>query len=183
MQERTYDAAIVIFGAAVRPDGRASNTLRRRVEAAASCGRRFRHPLFVPTGAVGRHGGSEASVMGAILRELGFAEDQLLLEETGTDTLSSVRAVRRLLRGQVPGVPMLEGPVLGIPVLVATSAYHLPRCLTLMRLAGVPARACPPPVAPAAARHSRRWYWRLREVPALPWDAALTLGLRLGGRL
>ncbi|MBN8900747.1 MAG: YdcF family protein, partial [Rhodospirillales bacterium] len=162
-----HDVAIVIFGAAVRPDGRASNTLRRRVEAAAACGRRFRHPLFVPTGAVGRHGGSEASVMGGILRELGFAEDQLLLEETATDTLSSVRAVRRLLRRRSDRVP----------VLVATSAYHLPRCLMLMRLAGMPARACPPPEAPAAGRAARRWYWRLREVPALPYDAALTLGL------
>lgn len=167
------DAAIVIFGAAVRPDGRASNTLRRRVEAAAAFGRRFTNPLFIPTGGVGRYGASEASVMGGLLRDLDVAEAQLLLEETGTDTLSSVRAVRRLLRLRA----------IAAPVYAATSAYHLPRCVLLLRLAGLPAHACPPPPAPAAASHRLRWYWRLRELPALPYDAALTLGLRLCGRL
>jgi uncharacterized SAM-binding protein YcdF (DUF218 family) len=167
------DAVIVIFGAAVRPDGRASNTLRRRVDAAARCSRRFRRPLFIPTGAVGRFGGSEASVMGGLLRDFGVQESQLLLEETGTDTLSSVRAVRKLLRTY--GI--------AAPVYACTSAYHLPRCLVLLQLAGIKARACPPPELPAAGSQRQRWYWRLREVPALPYDAALVLGLRLSGRL
>jgi hypothetical protein len=35
------DAIIVIFGAAVRPDGKPSQTLRHRVEAAARFGKRF----------------------------------------------------------------------------------------------------------------------------------------------
>jgi uncharacterized SAM-binding protein YcdF (DUF218 family) len=170
--QRAPDAVIVIFGAAVRPDGRASNTLRRRVDAAARFGRRFRAPLFVPTGAVGRHGGSEASVMGGLLRDFGARESQLLLEETGTDTLSSVRAVRHLL--------LTHG--ITAPVYAATSAYHLPRCVTLLRLAGIPALPCTPPEVPAAATRLQ-WYWRLREVPALPYDAALVLGLRLFGRL
>jgi uncharacterized SAM-binding protein YcdF (DUF218 family) len=167
------DAVIVIFGAAVRPDGRASNTLRRRVDAAARFGRRFRAPLFIPTGAVGRFGASEASVMGALLRDFGVPEPRLLLEETGTDTLSSVRAVRRLLKRQR----------IVAPVYAASSAYHLPRCLLLLRLAGIPAHPCPPPEFPAAGSRGLRWYWRLREVPAVPYDAALTLGLRLIGRL
>jgi len=33
------------------------------------------------------------------------------------------------------------------------------------------------------ARSWRRWYWRLREVPALPYDAAIIVWLRLAGRL
>jgi uncharacterized SAM-binding protein YcdF (DUF218 family) len=167
------DAAIVIFGAAVRPDGRASKTLRRRVDAAARFGRRFRNPLFIPTGAVGRYGGSEASVMRGLLRGFGVPEAQVLLEETGTDTLSSVRAVHRLLRLNA----------IAAPVYAATSAYHLPRCLLLLRLAGIPARAAAPPEFPAAGSRTLRWYWRLRELPALPYDAALMLGLRLSGRL
>jgi uncharacterized SAM-binding protein YcdF (DUF218 family) len=167
------DAVIVIFGAAVRPDGRASTTLRRRVEAAAEWGCRFQSPLFVPTGGVGAHGGSEASVMGALLRDLGVPEAQLLLEETATDTLTSVRAVRRLLRLRH----------ITAPVYAATSGYHMPRCVLLLRLAGIAARSSPPPKAPAASAPRLRWYWRLREVPALPYDAALTLGLRLTGRL
>jgi uncharacterized SAM-binding protein YcdF (DUF218 family) len=68
-------------------------------------------------------------------------------------------------------------------VYAASSAYHLPRCVLLLRLAGLQARRCPPPLAPAARSVSLRWYWRLREVPALPWDVALMLALRLLRRL
>ena len=111
--------------------------------------------------------------MGGLLRDFGVPEAQLLLEETATDTLSSVRAVRRLL----------DQHGITVPVYAATSAYHLPRCLMLLNLAGIRAQACPPPEFPAAASRRLRWYWRLREVPALPYDAALVLSLRLTGRL
>ncbi len=163
--------AIVIFGAAVRADGRPSRTLRRRVVAAAAFARRFPGALFVPTGGVGRHGDAEAVVMARLLRSLGVADAAIRIEPTGTDTLSSVRAVARLLRGR-PG-----------PVYAATSAYHLPRCVLLLRLAGLPARRCPPPPVPAARSLAMRWFWRLREVPALPWDAGLLLAARLCRRL
>ena len=86
-------AVIVIFGAAVRPGGRPSTTLHRRVEAAAAFGERFAEPLFVPTGALGVTAPSEASVMAGLLAGRGVPPDRILLEETGTDTLSSVRAV------------------------------------------------------------------------------------------
>jgi len=166
-------SAIVIFGAAVRPDGAPSTTLRRRVEAAAALGLRLGEVVFVPTGAQGRFGTSEAGVMASLLQGFGVARDQIVLEETGTDTLSSVRAVKRLLQARGHrGV-----------VYAATSAYHLPRCLVLMRLAGVAARACPPPAFPAARGLRARWYWRLREVVAFPFDVALGLLLKLCGRL
>ena len=164
------DAVVVIFGAAVRPDGAPSETLRHRVEAAARFGRSFTAPLFIPTGAKGRHGDAEAVVMARLLRKAGYADAAIRPETTGTDTLSSVRAV----------VPMLPDRV---PVYAATSAYHLPRCRLLLRLAGVAARACPPPPVPASTSLTKRWYWRLREAPALPYDAALVLWLRLSRRL
>ncbi|WP_428483868.1 YdcF family protein [Rhodopila sp.] len=162
------DAIIIIFGAAVRKDGTPSPTLRHRVEAAARFGRRFARPLFIPTGGKGRHGDAEAIVMARLLTEAGFPEQAILTEETGTDTLSSVRAVRRLLP-----------PALGI--YAATSAYHLPRCLLLLRLAGIRARACPPPPVPASTSLWLRWFWRLRETAALPYDALLMLWLRVTG--
>ncbi len=163
----------MIFGAAVRPDGSPSNTLRRRVEAAATFGLRQTDPLFVATGAVGRHGASEAAVMAGLLGDFGVAEAAILREETGRDTLSSVRAVTRLLRHRA---------YCG-RVYAATSAYHLPRCVLLLRLAGLDARACPPPAAPAALSLGRRWFWRLREVLALPVDVGLMLMLRARGRI
>ncbi|MGE0221770.1 MAG: YdcF family protein [Acetobacteraceae bacterium] len=166
-------AAIVIFGAAVLPDGRPSRTLRARTDAAARFGSSLRTPLFIPTGAVGRHGPSEAAVMRELLLEQGIPADLVVIEETGTDTLSSVRAVRRMLRAR-EGVDT---------VFVATSAYHLPRCVLLLRLAGVRAHRCPPPQLPASRRWWRRWYWRLREIPAIPYDAGLVIWLRVTGRL
>jgi uncharacterized SAM-binding protein YcdF (DUF218 family) len=162
----------VIFGAAVRPDGSPSTTLLRRVQAAAVFGRRFDDPLYVPTGAVGRFGPSEASVMAGLLRDLGVQGTSILREETGHDPLSSARAVARLLqtRGHA-------GPVFAV-----SSAYHLPRCILLLRMAGLPAHAGPPPPFPAAQQFRKRWYWRLRELAALPFDIALMLALRLMGR-
>ena len=136
-----------------------------------ACGARFAAPLYLPTGGVGRYGPSEASLMASLLTAGGVASTNILLEETGTDTLSSVQAVVRLLRERG----------LTKRVLVATSGYHRARCVVLLRLAGVPARACP--ALPSLERFWRRWYWRLREVAALPCDALLMLGLRLRGRV
>ncbi len=108
--------------------------------------------------------------MARLLREAGFADTAILQEGTGTDTLSSVRAVVRMVPGRGT-------------VYACSSAYHLPRCLLLLRLAGVAARPCPPPLVPAATSQRQRWYWRLRETPALPYDALLMLWLRAVGRV
>ena len=162
---------IIIFGAAVRPDGSASPALLRRVEAAAAFGAGLPAPLYVPTGAKGKFGPPESSVMAALLRERGVPPGRILEEPTGTDTLSSVLACAALLRDRCRGGP----------VFAATSGYHLPRCLLLLRLAGLSARAVPPPGADPS--WPRRWYWRLREAPALPYDAALMLAARLRGRV
>lgn len=166
-------AAIIIFGAAVRPDGRPSSALRRRVEAAARYGATLGAPLFMPTGGVGRHGPSEASVMAGLLRELGVAPGQIVLEDTATNTIGSVRACAGLLRARGH---------MG-RVYAASSSYHLLRCLLLLRIAGFDAAICPPPAGPAARRWRTRWYWRLREIAALPVDVAIMLWLRLTGRL
>jgi uncharacterized SAM-binding protein YcdF (DUF218 family) len=167
------DQPIIIFGAAVRPDGSPSPALRRRVEAAAAFGAALPTPLYVPTGGVGLHGPAESAVMAALLRERGVPPGRILEEPTGTDTLSSVLACAALLRAR-------RGHAAGRPVFAATSGYHLPRCLLLLRLAGLPAVPVPPPDADPS--WPRRWYWRLREAPALPYDAALMLVARLRGR-
>lgn len=162
--------AIIIFGAAVRPDGSASPTLRRRVEAAARLGAGLQAPLFVPTGGQGRFGQPESRVMAELLTELGVPPDRILEEPTGTDTLSSARACVRLLHGHAG------------PVFAATSRFHLPRCLLVLRLLGLPARPVPIGGSARGAGLAQRWYWRLREVPAIPYDAGLAIWHRLRGR-
>jgi vancomycin permeability regulator SanA len=161
-------ATILIFGAAVRPDGNPSATLRRRVEAALACAKGDPHARFIPSGAVGRYGASEASVMARQLMNSGISSDRILLEETGDDTLSSARAFYRLLREHE-----FDGPVM-----VATSGYHLPRCRVLLCIFGIAARPCPPPSSTASASFWKRWYWRLREIPALPYDVILAVWWR-----
>jgi uncharacterized SAM-binding protein YcdF (DUF218 family) len=162
---------VIIFGAAVRPDGSPSPTLRRRVEAAARFGAGLPDALFLPTGGKGRHGEAESTVMARLLRELGAPPDRILEEATGTDTFSSALACLALLRGIGHAGP----------VFAATSRYHLPRCLLLLRLAGLQAR--PVPIGPSRGdRWPRRWWWRMREVPAIPYDAALMLWHRMRPR-
>jgi uncharacterized SAM-binding protein YcdF (DUF218 family) len=180
------DAIIIIFGAAVRPDGSPSQTLRYRVAAAVRFGSRFGRPLFIPTGARGRFGETEATVMARLLLESGVPQAAIVKEETGTDTLSSARAVVALMQRQFPAfarIPAAQSPArVRSEVYACTSAYHLPRCLVLLRLAGVAAQACPPPPVPAATSQWQRWYWRLRETPALPYDALLMVWLRVTRR-
>ena len=162
-------AAIIIFGAAVRPDGSASPTLQRRVEAAARFGARLEAPIFIPTGAKGRHGEAESTVMAALLGELGVPRERITEESTGTDTLSSAIACQRLLHGHAG------------PVFAATSRFHLPRCLLVLRLLGLPARPVPIGGSARGAGLLQRWYWRLREMPAIPYDAGLAIWHRLRG--
>ena len=161
----TDGAAIIVFGAGLRPDGTPTATLSHRIAAALAFGRGLPDVLYLPTGGVGRHGPSEAWAMADALQAAGVPPGSIVLEETARDTFDSVLACRAILRRRGH-----RGAVYA-----ATSAYHLPRCLLLLRLAGVRARAVPPPDAPAASDFGRRWYWRLREVPALPWDVLLML--------
>ncbi len=162
---------IIIFGAAVRPDGQPSGALLDRVRAAHRLGERLPDAVYMPTGGVGRYGPAEAEVMAALLRDRGVAPGRIRTELSGTNTLSSVRACARLLRGHTG------------PVYAATSAYHLPRCVLLLRLAGLRAQACPPIWRPTSASLRKRWYWRLRELPAVPVDAAMLAWLRLRRRM
>lgn len=161
MRDQPY---IVIFGAAVRPDGSPSGALRDRVGAAVRFGRRMMpRPIYIATGAQGRYGPPEADVMARLLAERGVPQDRIILERTGRNTFRSAVAVAALLKGR------------RVPVYAATSAYHMPRCVLLLGLAGLDAHRSPPPIGPASSNRLRRWRWRLREVPAIPIDTLIML--------
>lgn len=126
---------------------------------------------YMPTGGIGRHGPAEAEVMALLLRRRGVSPDRIEVEPTGRNTIGSVRACAALLAGR------------DVTVYAATSGYHLPRCLMLLRMAGLRALPCPPPRRPASTSVRRRWWWRLRELPALPVDAAIMAWWRFKGRV
>ena len=159
---------IIIFGAAVRADGTPSGAMRHRVEAAIATGRGLPDPLYMPTGGQGRYGRPEADLMADMLAASGIDRSRIEPEPTARNTFRSVLACACLL-GRTRA-----------PVYVATSGYHMLRCLLLLRLAGLRARPGRIPGRTASARRLMRWYWRLREVPAIPVDSALMLCHRLG---
>ncbi|GAN98306.1 hypothetical protein Gxy13693_002_051 [Komagataeibacter xylinus NBRC 13693] len=161
---------VVIFGAKLKPDGTPTRTLRLRVAAAHAFGMRQGRVMYVPTGGPSPPSGRrEAAVMADMLHAAGVPPDGVVVEDTAPDTLASViRCSALLQRWGHAG-----------PVAVASSAYHLPRCLLLMRMMGWRVVRVPPPPVPAARGVGRRWFWRLREGAALPWDALLLAGYRL----
>ena len=170
---------IVIFGAAVREDGTASGSLRRRCDNAAHYAERHaaRHGpaagggalLFMPSGGVGRFGPAEAVVMRDILLDHGIAAERIVLEAQARDTLESVRLCTRLLRRR-PEVAH---------VLVATSSYHRLRCTWLFRAAGFACDSLPT----ASDRPYIGWAKWLRYVAkeclVTPWDLAWLLFHRM----
>lgn len=155
---------IVIFGARLQPDGTPGRTLWLRMSAAHAFGVARAPVLYMPTGGLSRPSGlREGDVMATMLEAAGVPPDAVQVEGTAPDTLASAIACTRLLRQRG-----YKGPVA-----VASSAYHLPRCLVLMRMMGWQVVRVPPPPVPAARRWRKRWFWRLREVAALPWDVLL----------
>lgn len=161
---------IVIFGAAVDQDGRASAALMRRVgyglEAAAE------HPdaPILCSGGVVRPGPSEASLMAAALFDAGVAAGRVLLDEISRNTQQNVdAAAAAAARG-------------GHPYVVACSdGYHLPRIRLLLRLAGVVSRPGPVRRGPAGPPLAHRLGMSLREGVAIPHNVAHVLAKRARG--
>ncbi|MCS6854293.1 MAG: YdcF family protein, partial [Elioraea sp.] len=119
-------AWIVVFGFPVRPDGRPTPTLLRRIAAAVVAARRHPEARLLVSGGPSRGGPAEAEAMRAALLRRGVAAGRIVADRGARDTLDTVRAAARL-------IPR------GASVLAVTSRYHLPRCVVLLRLAGLAA--------------------------------------------
>ncbi len=158
--------SIVIFGAAVLKDGRASPSLSRRIgygaKAAACCDA----PIFC-SGGVGRVGPSEASLIQAGLIAFGVSPDRLVLDEESLDTLQSVVAVARFVRRQ-----RLDG------VVVCSDGYHIPRIRMMLALLGVHSLAGPIARGLPGMRLCGWLKMHLREALAIAYDVAIVLAQR-----
>lgn len=155
----------VIFGAAVRPDGSPSGTLRRRVEGAYGLAIGNPRAKFLPTGGQGKFGPAEALVMRDLLVYLGVKAEQIIPEDQAGDTLTSVQNCAAILRrrGDVRSVTVCSSP------------YHNPRCQILLRLLGIPARrGRMPSDRPALGTKKWIYYW-FRDMMAIPFDVVLLL--------
>lgn len=160
------DAAIVIFGAAVRANGRPSPALARRIgyglKAALAC----EAPVLC-SGAAGKVGPSEASVMAQALEAGGLPPARLVLDEASRDTLQSVLVAARFLRQRDL-----------TRCIVCSDGYHLPRIRLLLGALGVRTQAGPVPRGPAGSRRRNWLRMVLREALAIPYDLAIVLARR-----
>ncbi|NHO32752.1 ElyC/SanA/YdcF family protein [Acetobacter fallax] len=160
---------VIIFGAALKEDGTAGAILVRRVAAALRFGQHATtRPLYIPTGGVPRAGRTEADVMAALLRDAGVPGDAILAEPVASDTCDSVIICTKILRARG-----YAGPV-G----VATSDFHMMRCVAMMRAMGWSVVTIPSPAGTGLPVGALLWQW-LREVPATVWDVFLVLLWRL----
>ncbi len=146
---------LVLFGAAVRADGTPSETLARRIDYAAAAAEHDPGLTLFCSGAVGRHGPSEASVMARLLGG-NVAADRLYLDEASRDTLETVRAATAYARAHGFG-----------SVVSCTDSYHQPRVRMLFALQGLP---CAPLLLPRRGSRRAQWRMRLREAAAIPYD-------------
>lgn len=163
---------IVVFGAAVKPDGRPSGVLKRRIEGAYSAWRLMPGAMILGTGGVGRHGPAEAVVIRDRLVARGVPAEAIIVEGRSRDTLESALACAAILRSH---------PDLG-RVWICTSAFHSPRCRLLLWLLGFTIGHVHIPPARSMRQRWRLSYWTLRELVALPWDALLVIAHRAGWR-
>lgn len=151
----------VIFGAAVRPDGRPSGTLQRRVEGAWQLARQTSPSKFIVTGGQGKQGPTEGQVMKRLLLELGAEEQQILVEDKAQDTLESVLYCTEILNNEAEATR---------DVIVCSSPYHNYRCQMLFRLWGVPCRRGIMPSDRPTLGTLKWLYYYFREAAAIPWD-------------
>lgn len=156
---------VIVFGAAVRPNGRPSAALRRRIESAAVWAQAHPNSIVIPTGATRAHGPPEAKVVKAALMDRGVSGRRIIMELKGRDTLESVRYCHALMK--------LRGDC--GRVVCCTSRYHQPRCALLLRMLGY--EVILPRMRTTRGRLSLLGLARLfaRELLALPYDAALLL--------
>jgi uncharacterized SAM-binding protein YcdF (DUF218 family) len=161
------DAAIVIFGAAVRAGGRPSEALARRIGYGLAAALACEAPVLC-SGAARRFGPSEAFVMAQALKEGGLASERIVLDEESRDTLQSVLATAKFLRRRRLG-----------RCIVCSDSYHLPRIRLLLGALGVKTQVGPVPRGPAG---SLRYWLRmvLRETLAIPYDLAIVVARRPG---
>lgn len=163
---------IVVFGAAVHPDGSPSGTLRRRIAAAVRFAAAAGPVRFLVTGGIVRNPPSEAEVMRRLLLEAGVAGEDILVEDQARNTQQSSVLCAGMLRGRDD---------IGA-VVVCTSRYHMFRCQMLLRMNVIRTGAGVPSEDAAFQSRVRNAYSWLRELVAIPVDAAVSAWRRLRGR-
>lgn len=164
---RIQAECFVIMGAAIKPDGRPSGAMQRRVEGALLSSQNSIGPYYIVTGGQGKFGPPESDVMKLMLQEAGVPEAQIITDPKSNDTLSSILECAVILKDR----DYLH------PVVVCTDRYHVPRCRWLFRLLGIATEKRPMPSGRGVNGNFRWSYYHIRELFAILWDT-FALGSR-----
>lgn len=141
----------VIPGNALEDDGTPGPILVARLDTALQCHRAGQCPTLFVSGAIEGPGLNEAQAMRTWLIDHGVAQDAIVVDEHGNNTLASARNAIAFMRKH--GMRR---------VMLVTQSYHLPRARLAIERAGAPV------VYGAYPHHFRAMdaYWSWREVPA-----------------
>lgn len=142
---------ILVLGAHVWMDGRMSDTLIRRCEAALTAWQDGLAPVILVSGGKGDdEPGAQADYMAAWLRERGVPEEAILREDESHNTIQNIRNSKAILEARGLKTAAL-----------CTSDYHLRRALWLAGDVGLAATGGVPSPSPQDAKS---WVTsRLRE--------------------
>ena len=161
---------IVVLGAGnatIQAAGQSLNlvtmTAALRLLEAARVYRLLDRPTVIVSGGVtGRNIGarSEADAMRRAILELGVPADQVMVEEESKTTRDEAIVIARMLSGRQRQ-----------PIVLITSATHMPRALAVFRAAGLDAVPC---AAPYASDHSfERGRWLPSDLALMMFDTLL----------
>ena len=130
MEYRTEPSdCIIVLGAHVWEDGRLSNALTYRCEAALEAWKKGIAPTIIVCGAQGRgEPSTEAEAMRGWMLEHGVPEDRVILEPESVNTLQNLSNARDIMASR--GFETAA---------VCTNNYHLRRALWLARDVGIEA--------------------------------------------
>jgi vancomycin permeability regulator SanA len=146
--------AIVVLGAKVMPDGRLSDSLADRVDAAIRYYGEGRAPCLIMSGGTGVEGVNEAEAMKGYAVERGVPAGAILVDPDGDSTQLTVAHTLALAEEH------------GFVTLGAVSSdYHLPRIKMLFLAQGHDVVTMPAP----RVKESFHAKFRLREIPAWWW--------------
>lgn len=135
--ERSADAAIIVLGARLFPDGRTSGAVRRRIECAAKAFHDGMAPIVLCTGGYSWNGHVEALRMREELLKLRVNADAILVELVSTCTAQNAFFSTKMLRQR--GIRTAR---------VVTCPWHMRRALADFRLCGLEVTALPAEAAP-----------------------------------
>lgn len=163
-------SVIVVLGAEVRADGRASPTLQRRIGWGIELFERGEGGWLLVSG--GEIGGapSEAAVMAGLARERGIAAERLVLEARARNTWENARECARIIRARG-----------WRRVVLVTDPFHRPRAVLAFRAFGVTPIACPICRGRAGTSPPVAAYQHLRELVAFGVYLLRVVALKLIG--